>query len=201
MPNNGRPSPNHGWTNQWNENSNPLVYDKTNLDGKDHYVWFEAKGYGQYVGVTISILQNQDKLWGEGDMFFIDDPTKPVSPGGTGSEDYFVGAWDFGAPFSCQLYAAHVVDKELARRFQRLPVPFGLSRSLYKVHEGDHRTRPCQPPVPITTTPSLTGIRQSRTYRFPLFPRWTTEFRRSNSSADLETRGGENPPGSRRNRR
>ena len=33
---------------------------------------------------------------GEGDdMIFVDDETKPVITG-TGSEDYFNGAWDFG---------------------------------------------------------------------------------------------------------
>ena len=108
--------PNHGWTNDWSENSDPLVNDKKNLDGKDNYVWFEAKGHGQYVGVTMSVLQNQDGWWGEGDpMFFIDDPNTPVQPGGTGSEDYFLGAWDFGGtPFDYPLYGAPVVGKELA---------------------------------------------------------------------------------------
>lgn len=108
--------PNHGWTNQWYENGDPLVNYKRNLDGKDNYVWFEAKGHGQFVGVTMSILQNQDGWWGEGDpMFFIDDATKPVLPGGTGSEDYFLGAWDFGgSSFAYPLYGAPVVGKELA---------------------------------------------------------------------------------------
>ena len=33
----------------------------------------EATGRGQFVGVTMSVLQNQDYWWGEGDdMFFID---------------------------------------------------------------------------------------------------------------------------------
>ena len=108
--------PNHGWTNQWYENGDPIVNYKRNLDGKDNYVWFEAKGRGQFVGVTMSVLQNQDGWWGEGDpMFFIDDPEKPVLPSGTGSEDYFLGAWDFGgAPFSYPLYGAPVVGRELA---------------------------------------------------------------------------------------
>ncbi len=108
--------PNHGWTNQWYENGDPLVNFKRNLDGKNNYVWFEAKGRGQFVGVTMSVLQNQDGWWGEGDpMFFIDDPDKPLVPGGTGSEDYFLGAWDFGgAPFSYPLYGAPVVGRELA---------------------------------------------------------------------------------------
>jgi hypothetical protein len=108
--------PNHGWTNQWSENGDPLVNYKRNLDGKDNYVWFVAKGRGQFIGVTMSILQNQDGWWGEGDpMFFIDDPDKPQLPGGTGSEDYFLGAWDFGgASFAYPLYGAPVVGRELA---------------------------------------------------------------------------------------
>ena len=66
--------PNHGWTNQWYENGDPMVnYQAATLDGKDNYVWLEAKGHGQFVGVTMSVLQNQDGWWGEGDdMFFID---------------------------------------------------------------------------------------------------------------------------------
>src|SRR6266702_8580131 len=118
--------PNHGWTNQWYENGDPLVNYKRNLDGKDNYVWFEAQGHGQYVGVTMSVMQNQDGWWGEGDdMFFIDDSKTPESSGGTGSEDYFLGAWDFGGiPFSYPLYGAPVVEKELA----------GARSSVYRFH-------------------------------------------------------------------
>ena len=33
----------------------------------------EATGRGHFVGVTMSVLQNQDGWWGEGDdMFFVD---------------------------------------------------------------------------------------------------------------------------------
>jgi hypothetical protein len=49
----------------------------------------------------MSVLQNQDGWWGEGnDMFFIDGATA-ASIAGTGTEDYFLGAWDFGAAFGC----------------------------------------------------------------------------------------------------
>ena len=118
--------PNHGWTNQWYENGDPLVNYRRNLDGKDNYVWTEATGRGQFVGVTMSIIQNQDGWWGEGDpMFFIDDPDKPIIPSGTGSEDYFLGAWDFGgAPFAYPLYGAPIVGKELA----------GQRWSVYRFH-------------------------------------------------------------------
>ena len=127
--------PNHGWTNKWTSNADPLVNDKTNLSGKHNYVWLYAKGHGQYVGVTMSILQNQDFWWGEGDpMFFIDGAKKPTLTG-TGSEDYFLGAWDFGGkPFSYALYGAPIVGRELAGsrssvyRFQLAqPIPFSRS--------------------------------------------------------------------------
>jgi hypothetical protein len=115
--------PNHGWTDQWYGNGDPLVNYRRNLNGKDNYVWFEAKGHGQYVGVTMSILQNQDGWWGEGDpMLFIDDATVPVV--GTGAEDYFLGAWGFGAPFSYQLYGAPQVGKGEA----------GERSSVYRFH-------------------------------------------------------------------
>lgn len=117
--------PNQGWTNKWTSNQDPLVNDKTNLHGKGNYVWLDAKGHGQYVGVTMSVLQNQDFWWGEGDdMFFIDGARKP-SIAGTGTEDYFLGAWDFGGkPFSYALYGAPVVGKELA----------GSRSSVYRFH-------------------------------------------------------------------
>ena len=51
-------------------------------------------------------MQNQGDWWGEGDeMMFIDDAKKPHI-NGTGSEDYFLGAWGYGgagpSPFGAQ---------------------------------------------------------------------------------------------------
>jgi hypothetical protein len=74
----------------------------TNLDGKNNYVFFETRGRGVGMGVTLGVLQNTDHWFGEGDeMIFIDDETKPAITG-TGTEDYFCGAWDFGVsnPFA-----------------------------------------------------------------------------------------------------
>jgi len=114
-----------GWTNQWQTNGDPLVDGKKNLTGEGNYVWLEAKGKGHFVGVTMSVLQNQDNWWGEGDdMFFVDGETLP-SINGTGSEDYFLGAWDFGGhPFSYASFGAPVVGAELA----------GSRWSLYRFH-------------------------------------------------------------------
>ena len=65
-----------------------------------NYVLLEARGAGQYVGCNLSIEQNTDGWWGEGDdMIYIDGATEPQLKG-TGSEDYFCGAWGYGEPFS-----------------------------------------------------------------------------------------------------
>jgi hypothetical protein len=109
---------------------------KKNLDGEGNYVWMEATGRGHFVGVTMSVLQNQDKWWGEGDdMFFVDGEKLP-SINGTGSEDYFLGAWDFGGhPFAYGLFGAPVVGQEVA----------GGRSSVYRLHLDS----------PITFTKSL----------------------------------------------
>jgi hypothetical protein len=87
--------------------------NKYNVDGKGNYVWMDAVGRGHFVGVTMSVLENADGWWGEGDdMFFVDGEQIP-SINGTGTEDYFLGAWDFGGtPFSYGLYGAPVVGAE-----------------------------------------------------------------------------------------
>ena len=129
-------TPAKGWNSEWKSNGDGLVNDKKNLDGEGNYVWMEARGSGHYVGVTMSVLQNQDGWFGEGDdMFFIDGETKP-SINGTGTEDYFLGAWDFGThPFAYATYGAPVTGEELA----------GGRSSLYRFHLDS----------PITFTKSL----------------------------------------------
>ena len=127
-------APAKGWTNDWKENGDPKVNDRPNLTGEDNYVWMEARGRGQFAGVTMSILQNQDGWWGEGDdMFFVDadergsstDGKARPSINGTGSEDYFLGAWGFGThSFAYGLYGAPVKGDEKA----------GSRTSVYRFH-------------------------------------------------------------------
>jgi len=135
--------PNHGWTSDWYENGDPLVNYRRNLDGKDNYVWLDAAGQGQFIGVTMSVLQNQDGWWGEGNDMFIIDGSKPDEFVGTGTEDYFLGAWDFGGPQSFFLHGAPVVGLELAGSRQSVyrfhldsPIPF--TKSLVASIEHGH---------------------------------------------------------------
>jgi D-arabinan exo alpha-(1,3)/(1,5)-arabinofuranosidase (non-reducing end) len=129
-------SPNHGWTNQWQSNGDKIVEDKKNLNGEDNYVWMEAKGRGHFAGVTMSVLQNQDGWWGEGDDMFCVDGESTPSINGTGSEDYFLGAFDFGdKPFAFAQFGAPLKGEERA----------GSRSSVYRFHLDS----------PITFTKSL----------------------------------------------
>jgi len=84
-----------------------------NLTGENNYVWMEATGRGHFAGVTMSVIENADGWWGEGDdMFFVDGEKLP-SINGTGTEDYFLGAWDFGGKsFAYGLFGAPQVGPE-----------------------------------------------------------------------------------------
>ncbi len=142
-------TPCKGWTNRWTSNGDPLVDNRPNLTGEGNYVWLEATGRGHYVGVTMSVLQNQDGWWGEGDdMFFVDGEQLP-SINGTGSEDYFLGAWDFGEKaFSYGLFGAPVKGEEVAgsrssvyRFHLDSPVPFTKSlRATIEHGHANHRS-------------------------------------------------------------
>jgi hypothetical protein len=63
------------------------------------YVMLETQGGGHYVGCFLSVMANSDGWWGEGnDKFYVDGAARPTIEG-TGSEDYFCGAWDFQHAF------------------------------------------------------------------------------------------------------
>lgn len=132
-------APAKGWTSQWKSNGEPAINDKKNLDGEGNYVWMDAKGSGHFVGVSMSVLQNQDGWWGEGDdMFFVDGEAKP-SINGTGTEDYFLGAWDFGDhAFSYASFGAPVKGEEFA----------GSRSSVYRFHLDS--------PIPFTKSMKAT---------------------------------------------
>ncbi len=97
--------------------TSPCIAEKEarqNPDGARNYVYAEARGRGHIMGCTLGVLINADGWMGEGDeMIFIDDETKPVIIG-TGSEDYFLGSWNFGGrdgavPFAHQYYGAPLI--------------------------------------------------------------------------------------------
>lgn len=87
---------------------------RLNPTGLRNYVYMETRGRGHLMGVTLGVLQNAPGWWGEGDdMIFVNDENKPLITG-TGSEDYFLGSWDFGGrdgaePFAHSMYGAPLI--------------------------------------------------------------------------------------------
>lgn len=77
---------------QWRRD-NPLAY-KTN-----HVILDGLKGQGHYVGTYLAWQVNNTGWWGEGEIkFFMDGDTDFPTICGTGTEDYFGGAWNFEHP-------------------------------------------------------------------------------------------------------
>jgi hypothetical protein len=77
---------------QWRR-SNPLPYQEvhTLLDG--------VRGWGHYVGTYIAWGVNNSGWWGEGEIkFYMDGDQEWPTICGTGTEDYFGGAWNFEHP-------------------------------------------------------------------------------------------------------
>lgn len=78
--------------------TNPLKY------GEDYVIVDNIKGSGHYVGTYMAWQQNNSGWWGEGEIkMFIDGDEEFPTICGTGTEDYFGGAWcfqnNYSAPF------------------------------------------------------------------------------------------------------
>lgn len=72
--------------------TNPLPY-------KENYVILDGvKGQGHYVGTYMAWGVNNNGWWGEGEIkFFMDGDVEFPTICGTGTEDYFAGAYNFDA--------------------------------------------------------------------------------------------------------
>jgi Protein of unknown function (DUF2961) len=107
-------APCKGWTDDWTNEYEARINDRKNLSGAENYVILEAAGKGHFVGVTHAVEQNQEQWFGEGDdMIFIDGDMQPTI-NGTGTEDYYNGAWDFGGKEFAYMHngAPYMVDPE-----------------------------------------------------------------------------------------
>ncbi|WP_428377455.1 glycoside hydrolase family 172 protein [Lichenicoccus sp.] len=90
--------------------NNPLPYkqDHTILDG--------VSGAGQYVGTYMAWGVNNAGWWGEGEIkFFLDGDTEYPTICGTGTEDYFCGAYNFDSG---------TVDENFQRSYVEFTTPY-----------------------------------------------------------------------------
>lgn len=73
--------------------SNPLPY------GEPHSILDGVQGWGHYVGTYVAWGVNNTGWWGEGEVkFYLDGDDRYPTICGTGTEDYFGGAWNFEHP-------------------------------------------------------------------------------------------------------
>ena len=72
--------------------SNPLDYKQT------HKILPKIKGEGHYIGTSMFWQVNSNLWWGEGEIKFYLDHDEYPTICGTGTEDYFLGAWNFENP-------------------------------------------------------------------------------------------------------
>ncbi|HUV16542.1 MAG TPA: glycoside hydrolase family 172 protein [Pelolinea sp.] len=77
---------------QWRR-ANPMLY------GEVYTLLDKVKGMGHYVGTYMARGVNNNGWWGEGEIkFYMDGDKEWPTICGTGTEDYFGGAWNFEHP-------------------------------------------------------------------------------------------------------
>lgn len=73
----------------------------TRRTSPEHVLLEGVRGQGHYVGTFLAWTQLSNGWWGEGEIkFFIDGDGANPTICGTGTEDYFGGAWCFGDTYS-----------------------------------------------------------------------------------------------------
>jgi len=119
-------------------NDTPTVSARKNLDGEGNYVWLEATGQGHFVGVTMSVLQNQDGWWGEGDdMFFIDGEKHRLSM----ARALRITSWARGILGTILFHTPYMGLQSkfgiCGQPFVRISFSSGLADSIYEEPEGN----------------------------------------------------------------
>lgn len=102
---------------------------------KNHIILDGIKGRGHYVGCYLAWKQSRTGWWGEGEFkAWLDGDGEFPSVCGTGTEDYFGGAWGFGETFSAPFMGYPYTSFPLETK--RVPTA-GSKHGLYRFHIMD----------------------------------------------------------------
>lgn len=105
--------------------TNPLKY------GDDYVIIDGIKGKGHFVGTQMCWQQNNAGWWGEGEIkAFIDGDDEFPTYVGTGTEDYFGGAWCFGENYSAPFLGYQDITAVNGRHTTQI----GNRHVLYRFH-------------------------------------------------------------------
>lgn len=103
--------------------------------GDDYVILDGVKGRGQYIGTSLGWQQNSEGWWGEGEVkMFIDGDDEFPTYIGTGTEDYFGGAWCFNGNYSSPFLGYQDLSNALdSRETNRV----GNRHAMYRFHIAD----------------------------------------------------------------
>jgi hypothetical protein len=91
----------------------------TTREYPEHVIVSDVQGQGHYVGTYLAWTQFSNGWWGEGEVkFYVDGDTDYPTICGTGTEDYFGGAWCFGGgadPTKTETYSTPFLGYPLYR--------------------------------------------------------------------------------------
>ena len=129
--------------------------DARNVDGADNHLVLETEGAGHFIGMVVS-ADAMTAGWWEGDeMFWVDGEDHP-SIYGTGTEDYFGGAWGFRHQYTFPRHGVSYLEKiedreawqagkySMYRWHETDPIPFtkSLKVSIERGHNNSARSSP-----------------------------------------------------------
>jgi hypothetical protein len=126
--------------------------DSKNPDGRDNHLILATEGRGHYIGVSLSVDAAGDGWWEGDEMIWIDGQPRP-SILGTGTEDYFGGAWGFRREYTMPFHGVSYMEKVPERKdwqagqftvyrfHEKYPVPFtkAFRMSIERGHNNHRR--------------------------------------------------------------
>ena len=105
--------------------------DAKNPGGNGNHLVLDVRGRGHFAGVSLSV-DGAGAGWWEGDeMLWVDGDARP-SIAGTGTEDYFGGAWGFRREYNMPWHGVSFLEKLADRKDWQA----GLF-TVYRFHEPD----------------------------------------------------------------